>query len=160
MEAGNDLIRHALPGEAAALTDLALRSKAHWGYDEEFLESCRADLTLAPGYIAASPVFVLEEDGARAGFYGLLGSLPAARLEYLFVEPAWIGRGFGERLWRHAVETATAAGFTELEIESDPGAEGFYLAMGARRIGEAASLARPGRKLPILCMHLPVARGR
>jgi len=105
-------------------------------------------------------VFVLEAGGARAGFYGLLGSPPAGRLEYLFVEPASTGRGVGERLWRRAVETARAGGFTEFEIESDPEADGFYLAMGARRAGEAAPPACPGRTLPILQIDLSVAGGR
>ena len=33
-------IRAAAPGEGPALTALALRSKAHWGYDEGFLAAC------------------------------------------------------------------------------------------------------------------------
>ena len=32
------MLRPARPGEAAALSDLALRSKAHWGYDQAFLD--------------------------------------------------------------------------------------------------------------------------
>ncbi|MEU4236164.1 hypothetical protein [Actinoplanes sp. NPDC026619] len=46
-------IRPARPGEAAALSELARRSKAHWGYDEGFLDACRADLTLSPDDIRA-----------------------------------------------------------------------------------------------------------
>lgn len=41
-----------------------------------------------------------------------------------------------------------------LVCQSDPFAEGFYLAMGMSRIGERASASIPGRKLPLLEMTL------
>jgi len=39
-------------------------------------------------------------------------------------------------------------------------AEGFYLAMGARRLGDVASPGRPSRTLPIPHLHLSVAGRR
>lgn len=143
-------IRPARAGEAGLLGDLALRSKAHWGYDAEFLEACRAELTVPADYITNAPVFVLEEDGRVVGFYGLREQGTALELLYLFVEPAAIGSGHGKRLWAHAVETATRLGFRKISIESDPYAEAFYLAMGARRVGDISSTLRPGRTLPLL----------
>lgn len=158
-EAGEALIRPALEGEADASTRLALRSKAHWGHDEQFLESCRADLTVTRQYVATSPVFVLEAGGRRAGFYGLLCTPPAGRLEYLFVEPASIGRGYGRRLWRHAVETAGAEGFTELEIgairERRASTGRWERSASARR-----PPALPGRTLPVLRFDVAPAPGR
>jgi hypothetical protein len=38
------IIRPAQADEVEALTALALRSKAHWGYDDAFMEACRAEL--------------------------------------------------------------------------------------------------------------------
>ena len=38
--------RSAKPEEADALSALAFRSKAYWGYGAEFLEACRSELTL------------------------------------------------------------------------------------------------------------------
>jgi hypothetical protein len=49
-------IRPARPGEAAALSALAMRSKAHWGYDQEFLEAVRPVLTFTEADLAGSPV--------------------------------------------------------------------------------------------------------
>ena len=146
-------IRPATAGEAGLLSGLALRSKAHWGYDPDFLEACRAELTVPEDYITNAPVFVLEEDGRVVGFYGLREQGTELELLYLFVEPAAIGGGHGKRLWEHAVETAARLGSQKITIESDPYAEPFYLAMGARRVGEVPSSARPGRVLPLL--HFP-----
>ena len=147
-------IRQAIPEEAGLLTELALRSKGYWGYDPEFLRDCRIDLTLKPEFIADSPVFVIEDEGRVAGFYSLSGEGSEVELMHLFVEPAFIGRGFGKLLFRHAVETARRLEFEWLVIGSDPFALKFYEAMGARRVGEVASIVRPGRMLPLL--HYPL----
>jgi hypothetical protein len=37
-------IRPARGDEAAAITALGLRSKAHWGYDDDFMARCAAEL--------------------------------------------------------------------------------------------------------------------
>jgi hypothetical protein len=39
-------VRPARPGEAAGLTGLCLRSKAHWGYDAAFMRLCVPSLTV------------------------------------------------------------------------------------------------------------------
>ena len=147
-------IRQANLDEAELLTELALRSKGNWGYDCEFLQDCRIDLTLKPEYIASSTVYVLEEEGTVAGFYSLSGAGAEVELMHLFVEPWAIGRGYGKLLFHHAVERARALGFERLVIGSDPFALEFYEAMGAHRVGDVASIVRPGRMLPLL--HYPL----
>lgn len=147
---GGVFVRRARPGEATRLSELALRSKAHWGYAPAFLDACRRELTLTPAEIATRPVFVLEGRGRILGFYGLERLGAAADLAYMFVEPTAIGRGVGRHLWRHAVDAARRLGTRELSIESDPNALEFYLAMGARRVGDVASTVWPGRTLPLL----------
>jgi GNAT superfamily N-acetyltransferase len=148
-------IRRARPEEAATLSALALRSKAHWGYDAEFLAACRDDLTLSAEDIVRSPVYVFDGGGAPSGFYRLLlQDEDVAELDDLFVEPAAMGQGVGKRLWRHAVATAANLGCSEMVWQSDPQAEGFYLAMGARRAGESESTVTPGRMLPFMRFRL------
>jgi GNAT superfamily N-acetyltransferase len=143
-------LRQAAPGEAAALTDLARRSKRHWGYDDAFIDAVRAELTVSEEQISGGRVFVLERERRIIGFYGLHRDPPTADLTWMFVDPDTIGRGHGRRLWEHAVGTARALGYREIVIESDPYAEGFYRSMGARREGESPSRLIPGRVLPFL----------
>jgi GNAT superfamily N-acetyltransferase len=148
-------IRRARPEEAATLSALALRSKAHWGYDAEFLAACRGDLTLSAEDVASSTVYVCDGVDAPVGFYRLLlQDDGVAELDALFVEPAAMGQGVGRSLWRHAVATATKLGCSEMLWQSDPQAEGFYLAMGAQRAGESESTVMPGRMLPFIRFRL------
>jgi GNAT superfamily N-acetyltransferase len=147
-------IRRALPTEAGVLSDLALRSKARWGYDADFLAACQEDLTITADDIETSTVYVIDGDSSPSGFYRLLLDDGVAELDALFVEPAAMGQGIGKRLWRHAVVTAARLGCSEIVWQSDPHAEGFYLAMGARRVGESESTVLPGRMLPLMRFRL------
>ena len=148
-------IRRAHPAEAGVLSALALRSKAHWGYDDDFLAACRDDLTLTADDIETSTVYVCDGADAPAGFYRLLlQDDGVAELDALFVEPAAIGKGVGKCLWQHALDTAANLGCSEIVLQCDPQAEGFYLAMGAKRAGELESTVMPGRLLPLMRFRL------
>ncbi|WP_326795751.1 GNAT family N-acetyltransferase [Streptomyces sp. NBC_01808] len=153
-------IRAARPDEAGELSELALRSKGHWGYDEDFLARCRAELTLAPGDIERRRTSVAEHRGRILGFVTVQGDPPDGELGMLFVDPPAIGTGVGRRLFQHAVAVAEALGFTRLEIGSEPYAEPFYRAMGATRIGTIPSGTFPGRTLPRMSIATTPARPR
>jgi GNAT superfamily N-acetyltransferase len=140
------LLRPARADEAGPLTELALASKGHWGYDAEFLAACRDELTVTPEHGAV----VAERDGRVAGFYVLTGEPPELDLAMMFVDPGQIGSGVGRALWEHAAEAAARAGAERVTIDAEPHAEAFYLAMGAERVGEVASGSIPGRVLPRL----------
>jgi hypothetical protein len=86
-------LRPAVPGEADALSRLALRSKGHWGYDEDFLAACRVEPTLQPEQCDGVHTVVAEHGDALLGFYRLAGEAPVAELADLFVDPTAIGRG-------------------------------------------------------------------
>lgn len=129
------LFRRAQPQEAAALTQIALTAKQSWGYPDEWMAEWRPDLTITPGYIGSSPVWVAEVEGTVVGFLGLVRADGQWHLEHLWVLPAMHGRGLGRALFDEAVRQARALGASELLIKSDPNAEPFYVKMGAVRTG-------------------------
>ena len=92
-------IRSAQPADAARLSALALRSKAHWGNDAEFTAACVPVLAVAPERIGApgEHVVVAEDaDGGVAGFAALHADVldsRAAELTDLFVEPFYLHQG-------------------------------------------------------------------
>jgi GNAT superfamily N-acetyltransferase len=149
-------LRPARPDEAAALTELAVQSKAHWGYSTEFIDACRDELTVEREHLDAGLVVVAELDGVIAGFSTLVGEPPVAEIEALFVEPAHIGTGagVGTMLFRALCATARDRRCTRLLIEAEPFAAGFYEHLGAVRIGERASGSIPGRTLPLFELAL------
>jgi len=148
-------VRPARASDTGPLSELALQSKAHWGYDEAFLEACRDELTVTQKHIDDGEVWVIDDDSGPAGFYRLGVDGPEADVELLFVRPDAIGSGVGRVLWDHMIGEAARRGAERLNVDSDPGAEGFYRAMGCRRIGETPSVSIAGRALPHLELRLP-----
>jgi N-acetylglutamate synthase-like GNAT family acetyltransferase len=148
-------IRDAAEHEAGLLSDLALRSKAHWGYSRDFLDACRAELTYSDEDLCDLTCVVAEVEGEIVGFYALERLSPTmVELEALFVEPACIGRGYGRALIEHAKSTARRMEATAISIQSDPYAEAFYRAAGAERVGTRESDSISGRMLPLLDIPL------
>jgi GNAT superfamily N-acetyltransferase len=144
-------IRPGQPGEAADLSALALRSKAHWGYSETFMAACVDELAYTPEEVGAGGFWVLEDGGEVRGFYALVKVSPTAlELEAMFVEPGQIGRGYGRALMEHAIaESGKAANIERLVIQADPHAARFYEQAGARLIGKRPSGSIEGRMLPL-----------
>jgi GNAT superfamily N-acetyltransferase len=150
-----NIIRPAKTSEVDALSELALRSKAYWGYDEQFLSACREELTLHEKDLATRPTFVLEGAGRAIGFYTLeLVSDSQVELWFLFIEPKEIGQGHGRRLMEHAMAEAIARGFSCMIVQADPNAAGFYQRLGGRLVGTRPSESIPGRELPVLEIRL------
>jgi hypothetical protein len=55
------VVRQARLEELPGLSELCLRSKAVWGYDQAFLEACRSELTLLPEELRTTLVAVAEK---------------------------------------------------------------------------------------------------
>jgi N-acetylglutamate synthase-like GNAT family acetyltransferase len=148
-------IRPARRDECARLSDLAFRSKASWGYDEQFMANCRAELTVSEADISAHQFFVLECDGAVVGFCALLDRGDSeGELADVFVEPTRKGEGHGRTLVEHAKDAARARGWHSLRVEADPHAVGFYSSCGASQVGTVPSGSIPGRRLPLMKIDL------
>lgn len=132
-------IRLAQSSEAEVLTQIAHDAKRHWGYPDHWLKAWQADLTILPAFVDRNPVYVAEIEGNVVGFYALILGNNKGELDHLWVAPSHIGTGVGKELFLHAMQTAAKRNLGEVEILSDPNAEGFYQKMGAHRAGEKVS---------------------
>lgn len=142
-------VRPARPGEAASLTGLCLRSKAHWGYDAEFMRLCVPSLTVEERSIAEGRVLVAtDETGQTVGTVSVGRNGDDAELALMFVEPTAMGGGTGRLLFEAAVGLARKLGYPRMTILADVNAARFYERMGARFLRNEPSDAIPGRVLP------------
>ncbi|HYD08090.1 MAG TPA: GNAT family N-acetyltransferase [Reyranella sp.] len=139
-------VRGARPGEAAALTALCVRSKAHWGYDDAFMKMSQASLTVSEADIASGHVLVAERQGL---LFGMAKVEPDGELGMMFVDPLCLNRGVGRLLFEASVALARRLGARRMAILADPNAAPFYERMGARYVSQAPSDAIPGRTLPL-----------
>jgi GNAT superfamily N-acetyltransferase len=121
-------IRPARIEEAAALSELCIRSKAAWGYDEAFMALVRIAFEGMQEQVAAGNVWVAT--GADGEIAGLVALGPSEEpdtldLDKLFVEPRWIRTGVGRALLAHAIDEARRRGAMRVTILADPYAAGF-----------------------------------
>ena len=147
-------IRAARCSELGLLNELCLRSKAVWGYDDDFMAECRAELSISVEELEQTDVAVAERDDRIIGVAQVKIEGQDAELLKLFIEPDAIGAGAGRALFDWTCTVARTAGAHNLLIDSDPYAAPFYRRMGARDIGLAPSGSIPGRMLPMLALCL------
>jgi ribosomal protein S18 acetylase RimI-like enzyme len=132
------------------LRDLALRSKASWGYDDEFMRGF-AEVSLPTRlHDDGRSCLVAEEGQIVVGFAILDAMSDHLWLEDMWVDPGRMGRGVGRALWLSALARLNESPFPEIRFEADPNAVGFYERMGACVTDERASTVIPGRMLPLM----------
>src|SRR6476660_162375 len=101
------LIRPAAVSEQKDLEDLQRRASLTNVGDRDALLAHPDAIELPPEQIAAGTVFVLEQNGAIAGFAALLPRADGdAELDALFVEPTMRRCGIGRSLVEHCSEVA------------------------------------------------------
>ena len=148
------IVRQPTLDELPKLSELCLRSKAVWGYDQAFIDACRDELTLHPSDLAQTHIAVVEDSNGMAGVAQISAREHEADLLKLFVDPSMLRKGIGKFLFSWACEQARNMRASRLFIEADPDAAQFYRRMGAYDIGFAPSGSIRGRKLPRLAFDL------
>lgn len=141
------------PDDARVLTRIAFAAKRHWGYPERWIEHWADGLTIAPEFVRNNEVYAATAGARTVGFYALVGEAPEVELEHLWVLPESMGAGVGRLLFEHALLRAASLGAETVQLEADPNAEGFYLRMGAERVGENVyEIEGQRRVLPLMAV--------
>jgi GNAT superfamily N-acetyltransferase len=139
---------------AELLSELAYRSEAYWGNDEEYMDQFRLHYNVTIKFILENPVRLLEENHSPVGFWGLITTESGWELEFFYIEARLIGKGYGRKLWDSLIGECGKIGVESFEFVTSPEAEQFYLKMGAKTIGHVESLVRKGRIIPRLRYEL------
>jgi GNAT superfamily N-acetyltransferase len=143
-------MRSAKADEYNILTDIAAKSEAYWGYDSECMNKFKSIYNVSEEVINNNPTVIIEEDKNIVGFYGVINKSNETSLEYFFIEPNYIGKGYGKLLWNYLIRDCKNLGIKEFSIITSPQAKEFYVKMGAIPCGEVESLLKKGRIIPQL----------
>jgi N-acetylglutamate synthase-like GNAT family acetyltransferase len=131
------------------LRELTFESKAHWGYDRDFVRSWAEKLT----FESECERWVAELDDEIVAWAALVPpDEGVAVLDDLWVDPAWMGRGVGTRLFALAVDRARELGAERLEWGAEPNSTGFYEKLGGRKLRDHVS--EWGRSTPWMGLDL------
>lgn len=143
-------ITRAETKDALILTNIAIRSEAYWGYNFEFMEKFKSVYKISEDFIENNPTYIIIDEDIIVGFYGILINESEISLEYLFIEPQYIGKGYGKMLWNHMISECKVLNIKEFMLVTSQQAKEFYIKLGAKICGEVDSLVIKGRKVPKL----------
>ena len=142
-------VRPVTEADHERLRELTFESKAHWGYDRDFVRGWAEGLS----FETDRERWVAELDGEIVAWAAL--ALPVAGiavLDDLWVDPTAIGRGVGSCLFGHAAERARELGAERLEWGAEPNAVGFYERVGGRKLRD--HVTEWGRVAPWMGLEL------
>jgi GNAT superfamily N-acetyltransferase len=146
------VIRRGNAGEGARLKEIAIASKGHWGYEPDRVREWADRGDFGADALSRLAVFVAEVEGRTIAWASVEPRGGTAWLADLWVEPEWMCKGVGSRLFRRAADHARKVGASALEWEAEPNALGFYEKMGANRVRDGAS--EWGRTLSVMAVEL------
>ncbi|TNH43434.1 GNAT family N-acetyltransferase [Photorhabdus luminescens] len=130
-------IRLANTTEQIALEALQLRASLMWEEDRELLLANPHMIELPMKHIEAGYVYIAEQADVILGFCVVLPlSDGDAELDGLFVEPTFWHQGIGKQLVQIALNDLHIKGKISLQVLANLQAEGFYIALGFKRLGK------------------------
>lgn len=147
-------IEKAKNTDGKELTELTLRSKSHWNYSKEQIDKWKNDLTVTSNYIDEKEVFKLLADNILIGYYSYFElNEENVKLENLFIEPKFIGQGYGKLLMSDFLQRVKKAEYNKVTLDADPNAERFYRSIGFKVVEQLKSSMKD-RFLPIMEMEI------
>jgi GNAT superfamily N-acetyltransferase len=142
-------LRPAAPGDYERVREVTLESKAHWGYERDFVRRWAEGLT----FESDRERWVVEVDGEIVAWAALVPPAGGvAVLDDLWVDPRSMGQGIGGRLFSHAEARARELGARRLEWGAEPHAVGFYEKLGGRTLRD--HVTEWGRVAPWMGLEL------
>lgn len=136
--------------DASRLTNLTIRSKAYWNYSPQQIEEWREDLTITESDLLQQQIFMLVDCKELKGFYAYNHiSDSDVKLNYLFIDPQFIGKGLGRILMNDFLQRIGQTQYERVVLDADPNAELFYKKLGFQVIGQLKSSIKD-RYLPIM----------
>jgi GNAT superfamily N-acetyltransferase len=134
MEVG---IRPVVADEGARLREIAIAAKTHWGYDPDRVRDWAAMGDFSPAGLRKKDFYIAAVGAKVVGWAAAIGRGDVWWLDDLWIEPEWMGKGIGSRLFHHAADQGRRARAVRMEWEAEPNALGFYEKMGGRYLRDS-----------------------
>jgi GNAT superfamily N-acetyltransferase len=92
-------IRMVEPDEGERLREIAMAAKGHWGYDADRVREWAAVGDFSPTSLRKKNVYVASIEDKAVGWASTIGRGDVWWLDDLWIEPEWMGKGIGRRLF-------------------------------------------------------------
>lgn len=110
--------------------------------------------TIEKPHLLTNLSYTLYENDRMVGFFMIISNGKKYELEYFYIEQGRIGKGLGKIMWKHVIDVCNENNISSMSIVCGKYVTGFYLKMGAKKIGELESKVYPGVKIDLLEHHV------
>jgi GNAT superfamily N-acetyltransferase len=121
------------------LNDIAIRSKAWWGYDDHLMKQFAENSLISGELVDGTTVIKVCMEDRIIGWYMYKPDEVGVELTDFWMSPEYIGKGYGGKMFQNLKERVMQDDYYSIVFDADPNAAPFYEHMGCRIIGQALS---------------------
>ncbi|MFV0305218.1 MAG: GNAT family N-acetyltransferase [Moheibacter sp.] len=114
------------------LSNVAIRSKRHWGYSKEAMELWNQNLTITEGFLKTHTVIKATLEDEIVGFFALEEIKPTTRIAQYWVDTPYMRKGYGSAMFKYLKEFLNQHHVEKATVVLDPNGLAFFEKKGAK----------------------------
>lgn len=122
----------ARPADCESLSELAIRSKRHWGYSKEAMELWNVNLTITEDFINSHTVIKATLENDIVGFFALEEIQPTTRIAHYWIDTPYMRKGYGSAMFKYLKEFLKSQNVNKATVVLDPNGLAFFEKKGAK----------------------------
>lgn len=143
----------ATPEDAEDLSNLAIRSKRHWGYSKEAMELWNQSLTITQDFLENHTVIKATLEDEIVGFFALEKIQPVTRIAQYWIDTPYMRKGYGSAMFKYAQNFLKNNQVNSVTLVLDPNGLSFFQKRGAKVLDKIQS---KGSNLFLYIVEVPV----
>lgn len=126
------IFEKATAADIESLTELAIRSKRHWGYSKEAMELWNINLTMTEEFLNSHTVIKATLEDDIVGFFALEEIQPTTRIAQYWVDTPFMRKGYGSAMFKYLKDFLKQNKVEKATIVLDPNGLAFFESKGAK----------------------------
>ena len=122
--------------DSEELTDVAVRSKRHWGYSKEAMELWNENLTVTENYLKEHTVIKAVLEDEIVGFFSLEEIKPTTRIAHFWIDTPYLRKGYGSYLFKYMMNFLKSKNVEKATLVIDPNSQRFFEKKGGTVINK------------------------
>ncbi len=114
------------------LSEVAIRSKRHWGYSKEAMELWNQNLTITEDFLKSHTVIKATLEDEIVGFFALEEIHPTTRIAQYWIDTPYMRKGYGTVMYNYLKDYLKMRNVEKVTLVLDPNGMAFFEKKGAK----------------------------
>jgi len=126
------IFEKATAADCQDLSDVAIRSKRHWGYSKEAMELWNQNLTMTEEFLDSHTVIKATLEDDIVGFFALEEIQPTTRIAQYWIDTPYMRKGYGSVMYDYLRNYLKDRNVEKITLVMDPNGLAFFERKGAK----------------------------